>query len=57
MIRIKNLIKYYGDRKLFEVENLEILSNEKVGLVGINGTGKLLYWILLWKRKILTVEL
>lgn len=40
MIRIKNLIKYYGDRKLFEVENLEILSNEKVGLVGINGTGK-----------------
>lgn len=40
MIKIDNLIKFYGDRKILEIENLEIRDFEKVALIGNNGVGK-----------------
>ena len=39
MIYIQNLIKTLPDRKLFEIDILSINKNEKIALIGENGTG------------------
>ena len=39
-IVLKNVIKYYGDRKIIDVDELKINQGEKIGIVGINGSGK-----------------
>lgn len=39
-IEINNLKKYYGDRLIYNIDNLKIENGEKVGIVGVNGTGK-----------------
>lgn len=40
MIYIYNLIKTLADRKLFEIDSLSINENDKIALIGENGTGK-----------------
>lgn len=40
VLELKNITKYYGDRKVLETEHLKIYENEKVGIVGQNGSGK-----------------
>lgn len=40
MIRIDNLIKFYGKRKILDIKHLEINDFEKVALIGNNGVGK-----------------
>lgn len=40
IIKISNTLKYIGDRKLLEIDNLIIQRGEKVGIVGKNGVGK-----------------
>jgi ATP-binding cassette subfamily F protein 3 len=40
MISINNLSYYIGDRPLYEEANLHITPKAKIGLVGLNGTGK-----------------
>ena len=40
IIKISNTLKYIGDRKLLEINNLIIQRGEKVGIVGKNGVGK-----------------
>ena len=40
MLQIKNLTKSFGDRTLYKNVNLEINKNDKIGLVGLNGSGK-----------------
>lgn len=40
LIKIDKLKKYYGDRLILDVEEFEVLENEKIGLVGSNGQGK-----------------
>ena len=40
MIYIKNLIKTVPDRRLFEINSLSINENDKIALIGENGTGK-----------------
>lgn len=40
MIKLKDISKYYGDKKILEFKNIEIQENEKIGIVGINGSGK-----------------
>lgn len=39
MIYIQNLIKTLQDRKLFKIDSLSINKNEKIALIGENGTG------------------
>lgn len=40
MIYIQNLIKTLQDRKLFKIDSLSINENDKIALIGENGTGK-----------------
>ena len=40
MIEIKNLTHSFGDKTLYKNVNLNINKGEKIGLVGLNGTGK-----------------
>jgi len=40
MILIQNISKVYGTRKVLDIEHLEILKGDTVGLVGNNGAGK-----------------
>ncbi len=39
-IKMLNVTKYIGDRKIIDIDNLIIQENEKVGIVGKNGAGK-----------------
>jgi len=40
MIRVQNLNKQFGSQVLFEDASLAIYENEKIGLIGRNGSGK-----------------
>lgn len=40
LINIENITKYYTDRPLFEDASFTVDEQEKVGIIGINGTGK-----------------
>ncbi|MEL7564097.1 MAG: ABC-F family ATP-binding cassette domain-containing protein [Dehalobacterium sp.] len=40
LLSIENMIKSYGERVLFDIPSFGIEENEKIGLIGINGTGK-----------------
>lgn len=39
-LKLTNITKSFGNRKLFEIPNLIIQDNEKIGIVGKNGSGK-----------------
>lgn len=40
IINVTNITKSYTERKLFEEASFYLQENEKVGIIGINGTGK-----------------
>lgn len=40
LIEGQNIKKYYGDRLILHIENLNIYSEDRIGLVGLNGAGK-----------------
>lgn len=40
ILEISNLKKYYGDRLLLQIDKLKIYSEDKIGVVGLNGVGK-----------------
>lgn len=40
LIECANIKKYYGDRLIIDIENLEIYSEDRIGVVGLNGMGK-----------------
>jgi len=40
MITIEQITKSYGEKRLFENINVFIEKNDRIGLIGINGTGK-----------------
>ena len=40
LLSTENLTKSYGERILFEQVTLNINEGDKIGLIGVNGTGK-----------------
>jgi ABC transport system ATP-binding/permease protein len=40
LLTIKDMCKAYTDKKLFDHVDFSINENEKIGVIGINGTGK-----------------
>lgn len=40
LIECGNIKKYYGDRLIMDIENLKIYSEDRIGVVGLNGMGK-----------------
>ncbi|MBN1052338.1 ABC-F type ribosomal protection protein [Clostridium botulinum] len=40
LIKLDKVKKYYGDRLILDICNLEILESDKIGIVGENGAGK-----------------
>ena len=40
LMTMEHLTKYYTERMLFEDTSFSINSGEKIGIIGINGTGK-----------------
>jgi macrolide transport system ATP-binding/permease protein len=40
ILEARNIKKSYGDRLLLDIENLSIDSEDKIGIVGLNGVGK-----------------
>ena len=40
LLSIENLAKNYGDRVLFEKASFGVDEGDKIGLIGVNGTGK-----------------
>ncbi|MDX8045080.1 ABC-F family ATP-binding cassette domain-containing protein [Gracilibacillus sp. S3-1-1] len=39
-IKIENLVKTYGEKVLFDGISFAITDNDRIGLIGVNGTGK-----------------
>ena len=40
LARLSKVKKYYGDRLILDIDKLEILDGDRIGLVGVNGAGK-----------------
>ena len=40
MVKVENLVKYYGEKKVLDGINFSIREGEVVGLLGLNGVGK-----------------
>ncbi|MDF2882914.1 MAG: transporter [Clostridiaceae bacterium] len=40
LIEGANIKKYYGDRLILNIENIKIYSEDRIGVVGLNGMGK-----------------
>ena len=40
MLRLENISKYHGEKLLFSDINTIIRENDRIGLLGVNGTGK-----------------
>ena len=40
IIECSKIKKYYGDRLILDIDNLNIYSEDRIGVVGLNGAGK-----------------
>ncbi len=50
ILLVKNLTKYYGDKKIFENINLCVTKNQKIAIIGENGIGKTTFFKILCKK-------
>lgn len=50
ILLVKNLTKYYNDRKIFENINLCVTKNQKIAFIGENGIGKSTFFKILCKK-------
>lgn len=48
---VKNLTKYYDDKRIFENINLSITNNQKIAIIGQNGIGKSTLFKILCKKE------
>lgn len=51
ILEIKNLSKYFGDKKIFENINMSIVNNQKVAIIGNNGIGKTTFFKIICGRE------
>lgn len=40
LLECNNIRKYFGDRLIIKLENLSIYSEDRIGIIGVNGVGK-----------------
>lgn len=40
LMECSNIKKYFGDRLLLDIDNLKVYSEDRIGIVGVNGVGK-----------------
>jgi macrolide transport system ATP-binding/permease protein len=40
LMECSNIKKYFGDRLILDVKNLKVYSEDRIGIVGVNGVGK-----------------
>lgn len=40
VLHARNIEKYYGDRQIIELDDLEVFTKDRIGIVGMNGAGK-----------------
>lgn len=40
VLHARNIEKYYGDRLIIELDDLEVFNKDRIGIVGMNGAGK-----------------
>lgn len=40
ILTLENITKAYGERRLFDATSFYLQEGEKVGIIGVNGTGK-----------------
>lgn len=50
LMECSNIKKYFGDRLVLDVENLKVYSEDRIGIVGVNGVGKTTLINILSKR-------
>ncbi|AOT72112.1 ribosomal protection-like ABC-F family protein [Geosporobacter ferrireducens] len=50
LIECSKIKKYFGDRMILEVEDLKVYSEDRIGIVGVNGVGKTTLMNILSKR-------
>lgn len=50
LVECKNIKKNFGDRLLLDIEDLKIYSEDRIGIVGVNGVGKTTLLNIMMKR-------
>ncbi|WP_346888968.1 ATP-binding cassette domain-containing protein [Clostridium sp. UBA1056] len=40
LVECSNIKKSFGDRLILDVENLKVYSEDRIGILGVNGVGK-----------------
>ncbi|MEW9096443.1 MAG: ribosomal protection-like ABC-F family protein [Clostridiaceae bacterium] len=50
LMECSNIKKYFGDRLILDIENLKVYSEDRIGIVGVNGVGKTTLINILSKR-------
>jgi macrolide transport system ATP-binding/permease protein len=40
LMECSNIKKYFGDRLILDIENLKVYSEDRIGVIGVNGVGK-----------------
>jgi macrolide transport system ATP-binding/permease protein len=39
-LECSNIKKYFGDRLIFDIDNLRVYAKDRIGIIGVNGAGK-----------------
>ena len=50
LMECSNIKKYFGDRLILDIENFKIYSEDRIGIIGVNGVGKTTFINILTQR-------